>query len=134
MKKDQGSLMRIFPGIFTIAAVSVMLVFYIGWMANVTKKDEVRQTGRACMLAMETEGYLTGSLENSLRAELSAKGMENIDLTGTTMSDAGYGNAIFLCIRGDLKIHSYTTTRLFRLNKNGTTIPVQLTLESTAKN
>ena len=41
MKKDQGSLMRVFPGIMTIMAVAVMLVFYIGWMSNVTKKDEV---------------------------------------------------------------------------------------------
>lgn len=134
MKKDKGSVMSIFPVVFTIVAVSVMLVFYIGWMANVNKKDEVRQAGRACILAMETEGHLSGDLENSLRTELSSKGLENIDLSGTTRSDAGYGNPLFLCIKGDLKIHSYSTAGFFRLIRNGTTIPVQFTLESTAKN
>ena len=53
MKKDQGNMMSIFPAIFTIIAVAIMLVFYVGWMANVTKKDEVRQIGREYILAME---------------------------------------------------------------------------------
>ena len=134
MKKDQGSLMRVFPGIMTIMAVAVMLVFYIGWMSNVTKKDEVRQVARACMLSMETKGCLDSSLESSLRSELAAKGLENIDLSGTTMSDAGYGNGIFLHIKGNLKIHSYTTSGFFQLHSNGTNIPVDIMLESTAKN
>ena len=56
MKKDRGNVMSIFPAVFTIIAVAVMLIFYVGWMANVTKKDEVRQIGREYMLAMETEG------------------------------------------------------------------------------
>ena len=46
MKKDQGNMMSIFPAIFTTIAVAIMLVFYVGWMANVAKKDEVRQIGR----------------------------------------------------------------------------------------
>ena len=86
------------------------------------------------MLSMETKGCLDSSLESSLRSELAAKGLENIDLSGTTMSDAGYGNVIFLHIKGDLKIHSYTTSGFFRLHRNGTNIPIDIMLESTAKN
>ena len=37
MKKDQGNMMSIFPAIFTTIAVAIMLVFYVGWMANVAK-------------------------------------------------------------------------------------------------
>ena len=134
MKKDQGNMMSIFPAIFTIIAVAIMLVFYVGWMANVTKKDEVRQIGREYILAMETEGRLTGAMESSLRSELASKGLRNINLSGTTMSDVGYGNEIFLCIRGDLEVDRYTTaTDSFQLLQNTGTIPISFTLESTAK-
>lgn len=133
MKKDSGNVMYIFPAVFTIIAVSIMLVFYIGWMANVAKKDEVRQIGREYMLAMETEGRLSSSLESSMRAELAAKGLKNIDLSGTTTSDVGYGNEIFLCVKGDLEINTYSTSSGFQLLRNAGTIPVSITLESTAK-
>ena len=134
MKKDQGNMMSIFPAIFTIIAVAIMLVFYVGWMANVTKKDEVRQIGREYILAMESEGRLTSSMESSLRSELASKGLRNINLSGTTMTDVGYGNEIFLCVRGDLEVDRYTTaTDSFQLLQNTGTIPISFTLESTAK-
>lgn len=134
MKKDQGNMMSIFPAIFTIIAVAIMLVFYVGWMANVTKKDEVRQIGREYILAMETEGRLTSTMETSLRTELASKGLKNINLSGTTMTDVGYGNEIFLCVRGDLEVDRYTTaTNSFQLLQNTGTIPISFMLESTAK-
>lgn len=134
MKKDQGSLIRIFPGIITTIAVSVLLVFYIGWMSNVAKKDEISQLSRAYMLSMESEGSLSDAQERALLSDLTEKGMVNIDLNGTTRTDVGYGNTIYLHIKGDLKIHSYTTEGFFKLIQNGTTIPIDLLLESTAKN
>lgn len=133
MKKDKGNMMSIFPAIITILAVSIMMIFYIGWMANVTKMDEVRQISRAYILAMETEGRLTDTMESSMRSELSAKGLKNIDLSGSTMSDAGYGNAIYLKVSGNLEINSYSTTGGFKLLRNAGSIPINITLESTAK-
>ena len=134
MKKDQGNMMSIFPAIFTIIAVAVMLVFYVGWMANVTKKDEGRQIGREYILAMEAEGRLTSTMETSLRTELTSKGLRNIDLSGTTMTDVGYGNEIFLCVKGDLKVNRYmTATNSFQLVQSTGVIPISFTLESTAK-
>lgn len=133
MKKDDGNVMHIFPAVFTMIAVSIMLVFYIGWMANVTKKDEVRQIGREYMLAMEAEGWLTSSLESAMRSELAEKGLTNIDLSGTTISDVGYGNEIFLCVKGELEINTYSTSSGFQLLRSAGTIPISFTLESTAK-
>lgn len=133
MKKDKGNVMSIFPAVFTIIAVSIMLVFYVGWMANVAKKDEVRQIGREYMLAMETEGRLSSSMESSMRSELAAKGLKNIDLTGTTTTDVGYGNEIFLRVKGDLEINTYSTSSGFQLLRNAGSIPIDITLESTAK-
>lgn len=134
MKKDQGNVMSIFPAVFTIIAVAVMLIFYVGWMANVTKKDEIRQIGREYMLAMETEGRLSSAMESSMRTELASKGLKNIDLSGTTRTDVGYGNEIFLCITGDLDIDTYaTSSNGFQLLNNPGSIPISFKLESTAK-
>ena len=134
MKKDQGNIMSIFPAIFTTIAVAIMLVFYVGWMANVAKKDEVRQIGREYILAMETEGRLSGSMESAMKTELASKGLKNINLNGTTRTDVGYGNEIFLCIKGDLEIDTYATaSNGFQLLQNTGSIPIQFTLESTAK-
>lgn len=134
MKKDRGNVMSIFPAVFTIIAVAVMLIFYVGWMANATKKDEVRQIGREYMLAMETEGRLSSAMESSMRTELASKGLKNIDLSGTTRIDVGYGNEIFLCIKGDLDIDTYVTSpNGFQLLKNPGSIPISFRLESTAK-
>ena len=134
MKKDKGNMMCIFPAIFTTIAVAIMLVFYVGWMANVAKKDEVRQIGREYILAMETEGRLSSSMESAMRTELASKGLKNINLSGTTMTDVGYGNEIFLCIKGDLEIDTYSTaSNSFQLLQNAGSIPIEFTLESTAK-
>lgn len=133
MKKDKGNIMSIFPPLFAIIAVAVMLVFYIGWMGNVNKNDEVRQIGREYILAMETEGRLTSSLESSMRADLSSKGLKNIDLSGTTTSDVGYGNEIFLSIKGDLEVDSFNTTGFLQLVRGTDTIPIEIKLASTAK-
>ena len=134
MKKDQGNMMSIFPAIFTTIAVAIMLVFYVGWMANVAKKDEVRQIGREYILAMETEGRLSSSMESAMRTELASKGLKNINLSGTTMTDVGYGNEIFLCIKGDLEIDTYSTaSNSLQLLQNAGSIPIEFTLESTSK-
>ncbi len=134
MKKDRGSMIHIMPAIFTIMAVSIILIFYIGWSANLNRKDAVRQIGRTYILAMETEGYLTSSLESRLRSDLTSKGLGNIDLSGTTVSEIGYGNTIYLCIKGDLRVETYTMAGVFRISRNSTTIPIEIKLESTAKN
>lgn len=133
MKKDKGNIMSIFPPLFSIIAVAIMLVFYIGWMGNVARNDEVRQVGREYMLAMETEGQMSSSMESAMRSDLSAKGLKNINLSGTTTTDVGYGNEIFLCVKGDLEIDTYTTNGLFRLVRSTDTIPIEIKLASTAK-
>lgn len=133
MKKDKGNIMSIFPGVFTIVAVAMMLVFYIGWMGNVAKSDEVRQVGREYILAMETEGRMSSSMESAMRSELSAKGLKNIDLSGTTTSDVGYGNEIFLNVKGDLEVDTYSTNGFFGLVRGSNTIPIEIRLTSTAK-
>lgn len=134
MKRDQGNLMNLFPPLLTIVALAVMLVFFTGWMANLSARDHVYQLSRRYILQMETEGFLNSTLESSLRADLTDAGMSNISLSGTTTSEVEYGNVIFLRITGDLDINSYSTTGFLRLVRNDATIPLNIELASTAKN
>lgn len=126
--------MNLFPPLLTIVALAVMLVFFTGWMANLSARDHVYQLSRRYILQMETEGFLNSTLESSLRADLADAGMSNISLSGTTTSEVEYGNVIFLRITGDLDINSYSTTGFLRLVRNDATIPLNIELASTAKN
>lgn len=126
--------MNLFPPLLTIVALAVMLVFFTGWMANLSARDHVYQLSRRYILQMETEGFLSSTLESSLRADLADAGMSNISLSGTTTSEVEYGNVIFLRITGDLDINSYSTTGFLRLVRNDATIPLNIELASTAKN
>ena len=126
--------MNLFTPLLTIVALAVMLVFFTGWMANLSARDHVYQLSRRYILQMETEGFLNSTLESSLRADLAAAGMSNISLSGTTTSEVEYGNVIFLRITGDLDINSYSTTGFLRLVRNDATIPLNIELASTAKN
>lgn len=134
MKKDKGNLINLFPPILTIVALAVMLIFFTGWMANISARDNVYQLSRRYILRMETEGCLDSALESSLRADLTDAGMSNISLTGTTTSEVDYGNVIILKISGDLDINSYSTTGFLKLVRNNTTLPLNIELASTAKN
>lgn len=56
------------------------------------------------MLTMETMGYLDAASRTSLMQDLSDLQVTDIDLTGSTMTDAGYGNAVYLQITCKLPI------------------------------
>lgn len=134
MRKDHGNLMNLFPPLLTIMALGVMLLFFSGWMANISARDNVYQLSRRYILQMEAEGCLTSSMESRLRSELANAGMNNISLTGTTTSEVDYGNVIVLKITGDLKVNSYSTTGFLQLVRTDSTLPLDIELASTAKN
>lgn len=134
MKKDQGNLINLFAPVLTIMALAVILVFFSGWMANISARDNVYQLSRRYILQMETEGCLNSTLESRLRSDLADAGMRNISLAGSTTSEVDYGNVIVLKITGDLEVNSYTTTGFFRLVRSDSTLPLDIELASTAKN
>lgn len=60
--------------------------------------EQIDQLARKYILEMETVGYLQPSSVVALSAELKSVGATDIDFAGTTLSDAGYGNPIYLYI------------------------------------
>ena len=82
---------------------------------------------------METEGYLIPTDEEQLINELKDLGVKNINLTGTTLSNVGYGNKITLSVNGDLEIKKYNLNNLFSVNKEVSTLSINILKSSIAK-
>lgn len=91
----------------TLVSIFFMVILFLALFLNyaqVVEQNKVERIYRQYLLRMEREGYLTAADRTSLLTELEAVGLENIDLSGTSMTAVGYGNEVRLCIRGDLQV------------------------------
>lgn len=99
-RKDKGMLEQFLPAIVIIV---LMAVLWTGSMVNashIERSSDIHQVARTYLLRMESDGYLTEENKNLLMAELTDLEMEDINLTGTSFTDVGYGNTVRLIIRG----------------------------------
>ena len=100
LKRREGSVVDVLSAGILILAMTILMTAYLGSMQLMAKKSEVSQLSRKYILRMETVGCLTESDRISLEQELHDMGVEQVDLNGTTMNEAGYGSPVFLVIRG----------------------------------
>ena len=103
-RKDRGILEHFLPAIVVIVLMAILWTGSMISASNINKSSDVHQAARACMLRMESDGYLTEENRIMLMERLQELDMEQIDLTGTTFTDAGYGNQIQLVISGKIKL------------------------------
>lgn len=124
------------PALIVILAVSVILTAYIYLVQVMSCKEDIRQIARGYLLEMETTGYLTSAGRTSLLQELSDKGLENIDLSGTTQTEVGYGSDIVLSVQGSISSKTLNTSSgsLFAFFLDEASLHIQVYLQSTAKN
>lgn len=124
------------PALIVILAVSVILTAYIYLVQVISCKEDIRQIARGYLLEMETTGYLTPAGRTSLLQELSDKGLENIDLSGTTQTEVGYGSDIVLSVQGSLSAKALNTSSgdLFTFFLDEASLHIRVYLQSTAKN
>lgn len=136
MKKRKGSIVDILPSmIMVIAAVMLIMVFFDLYQI-LSLNEDVKQIARKYMLTMETMGYLDPANQTTLVQELSDLQVTDIDLTGSTMSDAEYGNAVYLQISSklpmeQLNMDGYDMLQFVFQDKS---IPIRVRRMSTAKN
>ncbi len=79
-----------------------LLALFFRYASVIEKNFAVMTLSRSYMLQMEQDGYLTAENAEMLREELSKIGLEEIDLSGSTLSRTGYGTRIYLEIQGTL--------------------------------
>ena len=112
-----------------IAAVMLIMVFFDLYQI-LSLNEDVKQIARKYMLTMETMGYLDPANQTTLVQELSDLQVTDIDLTGSTMSDAEYGNAVYLPME-QLNMDGYDMLQFVFQDKS---IPIRVRRMSTAKN
>lgn len=134
MNKNKGSMMDFLSPLLCFLAFTIIVTGFFNVMKTISQKDEVSQVARQYILRMETVGYLTDSDRVSLIHTLADMGVSNIDLTGTTTSDVGYGNPIILNISGTLKMSSLDGSNLTNFVFQETEAPINERRMSTAKN
>lgn len=109
LRRERGSVAELLSTGILVLAMTVLMASCLESMQMLSQKEEVNQLARKYILRMETVGYLTGDDRTSLERELARIGVTGIDLSGTTMSEAGYGNIIYLSIHGSLPGKSIAT-------------------------
>ena len=113
-RKDKGILEQFLPAIVVIVLLAVLWTGSMISASNIDRSSDIQQVARTYLLRMEADGCLTPENRNLLIAELEELDMEQIDLTGTSLTDVGYGNQIRLVIRGvvnlkDIKFRGFAT-------------------------
>ena len=101
-RKDKGILDQFLPAIVVIVLLAVLWTGSMISASNIDRSSDIHQVARTYLLRMEADGYLTEENRNLMISELEALDMENIDLTGTSFTDVGYGNQIRMVIREEL--------------------------------
>mgnify|MGYP003298902138 CR=1 FL=1 len=101
-RKSKGNVMDLVTIGITILAMSIVVMAYLECSGLLLKKLEISQLSRHYILKMETEGYLNEQNKQMLVQELQALGMQEIELTGTTLHPVAYGETILLNIQGSI--------------------------------
>lgn len=99
-KKSSGSILDVLSVGICILAISIMMMAYLNSIELVNSKAEISQLARKYILNMETVGYLTPEKCQDLKQDLVQLGVGKVDLSGTTLQEVSYGNAIVLSIQG----------------------------------
>ena len=136
MKKRKGTLVDFLPSCIVIIGLTILMLSYLSIIEAGDTKKEADQLARKYILEMETVGYLSAESRENLLLELEELGIENIDLEGTTFSQAGYGNAVYLSLKCSIPANSLNTNSgdLLSYFFEDIYIPVEIKKMSTAKN
>ncbi len=100
MKKSAGSATDIVMMFFFIMSMVVVLLAFYKCIGLMRVREDVSQVSRKYTLIAETEGYLSPENIRKLTDELTMLGLTNIDLGGTSVTEAGYGNIVMVMIKG----------------------------------
>ena len=118
--------------LFSMLAVTLMIVVGMNTYTNMAKKDNATLIARQCIIKMETDGYLSEEVKADYIAQLQAADVSDISFTGSTVSPVAYGGKITLKITGKLLVRE-PSLRGFKMVIIPTKVPFEITLTSTSK-
>ena len=133
-QKDKGMLEHFLPALVTIVFMGILWFGSMVTASNIDKSSALNQITRKYMLRMEADGYLTQENRMSMVSELQTLGVEGVDLTGTSLTDVGYGNQVILKVRGNLMVRSIAFRGFTKSMLKEEKIPWTVRRVSVAKN
>lgn len=133
MNKKSGSMMKMIPVLLAMAAMTAITVMYLTYMSDYDKRESADQIAREYILRMETQGYLSEEMKNNLISDLGDIGVKSINLQGTTMSKAAYGDEIVLMINADIETEEHVFEGLLSKRTDRKTRHIKISKKSTSK-
>lgn len=133
LKKKKGSIGKMGITMISIVSIFIGLIISLNGNADSKRKDDIDMLVRDYILEMETKGYLTIESQDELTNELERIGLSEISLAGTTTTQVGYGEDIYLNVTGNLKITEYDIRDLFNISSKKKSVPIRVNKKSTAK-
>lgn len=95
--------------LMAILVMSVVFVFFISNIVPIKKSTDAEAIARKYMLKMEQNGFLTADNEASMVSDFNNIGINNIDISGTTLTQVNYGDDVYLCITYKYPVKSIVT-------------------------
>lgn len=132
-EKKYGSMMKLLPVLLAMAAMAAVTALYVTYMSDYDKREYADQIAREYILKMETQGYLSEAMKNNLISDLSNVGFDNINLQGTTMTKAEYGDEIVLMINAHLETEDYVFENLLSKRTDRKIRQIKISKKSTSK-
>lgn len=86
-----------------IMGLTVVLIAFYDCIGLLKIREDISQIARKYTLIAETEGYISNEAKGKMMSELTAGGLTDIDLSGTTFVPVGYGNVVTVKIAGKVK-------------------------------
>lgn len=133
MNKKSGSMMKMIPVLLAMAAMTAITVMYLTYMSDYDKRESADQIAREYILRMETQGYLSEDMKKNLISDLGNIGVKSINLQGTTMSKAAYGEEIVLMINADVETEEHVFEGLLSKRTDRKTRHIKISKKSTSK-
>lgn len=103
VKCEKGNVADIMAAGLCMLAMTAVMLAYMGNARLVYQRSQIGQIARKYILQMETTGELTDADRAMLTQELTQVGVTELDLDGTTVGRAAYGDTIVLVIRGKIE-------------------------------
>ena len=133
-QKDKGMLEHYLPALITIVFMGILWFGSMVTASNIDKSSALNQVARKYILRMEADGYLTEENRTSMVTEFQELGVEAVDLTGTDLTDVGYGNEVCLEVKGNLTVRNIAFRGFSKSMLKEEKIPWSIRKVSVAKN
>ena len=135
MKKRKGSFLDFLPGLLTIIAVAAVAFAFVDICKLIDYRMEVKGVARGYLLEMESTGYLTSTSSALMLQELTDMGVNNCDISGTTIATVGYGDTIYLNLLCTVEIDTLNMAAgdMLEYFFQGTSYTFPVNMKSTAK-